>query len=152
MAAAIALIACVVAAPSAVPAVRATATVEAPTTDGTFTLSWSRPDGMPADDVEFEVELDPTGTGNSYTPWYRGPATQSFVSGLTDGVILARVRARQGQSPWTDWSPAAHAKVQHHSFAKALGFLSIGFIVFMTIALYIGYMALRVDDEQESAP
>ena len=90
------------------------------------------------------MQIDSSGTGTAYQPWYLGPAEQSFVSGVPDGTVLVRVRTKSaaGVSPW---SPPARIRVEHHSFTKAFTLLSLGFVVFMIIATYIGINAMRTE-------
>lgn len=115
----------------------ASASAEAPSRDGTFTIEW-------AGGEEFEVELDAPGEPAVFQPWYRGRALQSFVSGLPDGVARVRVRARRGMG-WTEWVVAPPVVIEHHGMAKALGLMGLGLVVFLTIAGYIATRAREVE-------
>ncbi len=132
---------------NAVPALRATASPDAPSSDGTFEMTWRPPtpnEGV--DGYEFEVHLDTTGTGNDFARWYQGAATQSFVSGMSDGTVLARVRGRSHGQAWSAWSAPVRIEIAHHSMTKALTLMFIGFAVFLIIVGYIGAMAVREAD------
>ncbi len=137
----------VVAVPSPMPEVVADASVDAPSRDGTFTLNWSIP--TEAADQEFEVQIDPSGTGEAYEHWYRGPATQSFLSGLTDGTVLVRARARTPEGPWSKWCEPIRVPVEHHPMNEALTLFGLGFVVFALIAGYLSYMTFRTGEAVE---
>ena len=122
------------------PNIRASATSEAPSRDGTLTLSWSTT--VKADNIEFDVELRQPNTPQ-FESWYRGSAQQSFLSGLPDGIAYARVRIRQANGPWSAWSAPIDIPIQHHSMDRALGLMGLGFIVFSLLASYIVVMASK---------
>ena len=126
---------------SSPPRIQATASVEAPSTDGTFTLEWSAPSEALAG--QYEVELDRTGTGDAYEPWYTGPAQRSFVSGLRSGEVTARVRAAGSDGRWSPWSAPVRVRVAHHSFLRALSLLAVGAFVFAAIGGYVLFMSRR---------
>lgn len=129
------------AASEAAPRLQASATERAPSTDGTFTLEWGDPD---ASEPIYEVELRGP-EAEAYELWYRGPATQSFVSGLPDGDVRVRVRAAEASDEprWGAWSEVSTVPVRHHSMGKALALLGLGGLVFLLLVGYIVQASLR---------
>ena len=88
--------------------------------------------------------MDTTGTGEAYARWYQGPAQQSFVSGLPNGVVHVRIRGRAAKDgSWSAWSTPTRIRIQHPSLTKAFTLLGIGLFVFVVIAGYVGYMSTR---------
>lgn len=116
--------------------VLASASAEAPSRDGTFTLEWSGGE-------EYQVELDAPGDGVGFQPWYEGKSTQSFVSGLPNGEASVRVRARSAGGAWSQWVSSETVVIEHHAMSKALGLMSLGFLVFAVIAIYIVIQSSR---------
>lgn len=95
-------------------------------TAGYFQLSWE----TDADRVELQESAQPDFT-NPET-MYTGPDRAAVVSGKKDGTWYYRIRAldipRAG--PWSE--PVA-VEVKHHSINRALIFLSLGIIIFISL-------------------
>jgi hypothetical protein len=99
-------------------------------TAGFYRLSWEPPAGQ----VELQESADPV---------FRDPATRyvghdsaTLISGKPDGQWYYRVRALS-DTHTGDWSNTVAITVNHHSLVRAVLFLSLGIIVFITIVLLV---------------
>lgn len=133
------------------PDLRASVSAASPSTDGTFELVWGDPASHGRAGLEYHVQLAAPPDASSYQDWYRGPAQQSFVSGIPTGEARARVRARKAGDPWGVWSEPLPIPVRHHAMTKALGFMALGLTVFSVIASYVLVMARRTLDERSES-
>ena len=137
-------------APAPAPVVRASADEAAPSTDGTFQLNWEVSELPPP--VEYHVQLSGPGPDAGYLDWYRGPARESFVSGLPSGKARVRVRARgPSDETWSRWSEPLVVPIEHHSMAGALSLLALGAAVFLTLVSYISVMAYQTRSRDKAA-
>lgn len=130
---------------SAAPHLSASATADSPSNDGTFMLEWGDPS---AQGVVYHVQLAAPPNEARFEDWYRGPATQSFVSGIPDGTARVRVRSApsvsEGEAPdWGAWSEPLRVPVAHHPMNEALALMGLGAVVFLFIAGYVVQGSLR---------
>jgi len=99
-------------------------------TAGFFRLNWE------SDAEIFELqEASSPGFKETTTP-YSGPDRATVISGKPDGTWHYRIRASVNGQPGS-WSNPVAVTVAHHSLARALMFLVLGFIIFVAIVLTI---------------
>jgi hypothetical protein len=99
-------------------------------TAGFYRLSWT----TTARQVELQEAAD-AGFQHPVT-LYTGPDHASLLSGKPDGTWFYRVRAEDGNRT-SPWSRAVRVTVAHHSLVRAVLFLSLGILVFLSIVLLI---------------
>lgn len=99
-------------------------------TAGFYRLTWT----TTARQVELQEATD-AGFHHPVTV-YSGPDRASLLSGKPDGTWFYRVRAEDGKRP-SPWSRAVRVTVAHHSLTRALLFLALGVLVFLSIVLMI---------------
>lgn len=131
----------------ATPEVNSSVSEAAPSTDGTFTLSWGWPEE--ASPQRWEVQLEMPGT-DRFEDWYLGSATESFVSGIPSGEVRVRVRAESSAGAWSDWSEPTVVPIAHHGWGKAIGLLALGAVVFAAIVALVGVGAWKTRAETVS--
>ncbi len=68
---------------------------------------------------------------------YSGPDQGRYVSGLLDGSYYFRVRARQGDAAWSEWSKPQRLVVTHWPKNRALGLMAVGALVFLATAFVV---------------
>ncbi len=73
---------------------------------------------------------------------YRGRDERTVVSGRLDGDYFYRLRRADGE-----WQVPVRVTVAHHGLAKALAFLVVGAVVFLSTAALIIVGHLRQRDE-----
>jgi hypothetical protein len=132
------------------PSLKLGAKTSTPSRDGTFSLEWGVPPkaqlgGAPR---EYHVQIAAPPEPGAFLDWYRGPAVQSFVSGIPSGEARVRVRARPGgERAWGPWSETLVVPVEHHAMEKAFGLMGVGFLVFSAVSGFVGLMAWRTREE-----
>lgn len=99
-------------------------------TAGNFRLSWEAPAGP----VELQESRSPA-FNESHT-LYKGEDRASVMSGKADGNWYYRARSLDSPAAGV-WSEIVEVRVQHHSLARALGFFSLGLLVFFATAVMI---------------
>jgi hypothetical protein len=100
-------------------------------TTGTFSLSWEGTEGARYEVIEQREEGDPQIV-------YQGTDTASVMTGMPNGSYRYRVRALLTGGP-SPWSQPIGVTVAHHSLTRALGFFTVGLLVFLaTLALIVG--------------
>ncbi|MBX2813758.1 MAG: hypothetical protein KTR25_18215 [Myxococcales bacterium] len=118
-----------------------------PSQDGTVQLLWSSAEPS----ARYQVEIAAPRSEDGYQLWYEGTATESFVSGLSDGTARFRVRQVSSSDPqktgWGPWSAILEVEIAHHSMGKALLLLGLGALVFVSIVAYVIMSALRTREE-----
>lgn len=92
-------------------------------TTGTFSLSWEGAEG-----ALYEL-IEASGEGDSQIV-YQGTDTASVMTGKPNGSYSYRVRAQHTGSP-SAWSQPVGVTVAHHSLTRALGFFTVGLLVFL---------------------
>ncbi len=90
-------------------------------TAGFFSLNWQDAQSAP-----FVLQESSSPGFSNASVIYRGPDTAHFVSGRDNGKYYFRVRAARDGG----WSEPIAVTVHHHSLPRALGFFSVGLIVF----------------------
>lgn len=99
-------------------------------TAGDFRLSWRNGEG-----AVYELQQGgPQGFAAGRTE-YRGPDTATQLSGLPDGDYVYRLRVvKPAPSPWSE---PVTVEVRHHPLSRALGFFTVGLIVFLATVILI---------------
>ncbi len=106
-------------------------------TAGFYTLRWDI-DLNEAQPITFEVQESPSESFESTRIVYAGPDRATTLSGKSDGAYYYRVRALStDDAPASSWSPAYHVEVAHHALPRALLFLGLGAVVFLTTLVTI---------------
>lgn len=131
----------------AIPALRSSASAAAPSKDGTFTLDWG---GRPVASVrlglrrEYQLQLSTPSNAGVFMDWYQGPDTRTFISGIPNGLVQARVRVRGDDGgAWSPWSETVSLTVEHHSMVKALSLMSLGLGVVLVIVGFLAFFSWK---------
>lgn len=99
-------------------------------TAGFYRLNWE------TDAESFVLQEASSPNFENTTTAYSGPDRATVFSGKADGTWHYRVRASVNGQPGP-WSDPVTVTVAHHDLGRALMFLALGFIVFVTIVLMI---------------
>lgn len=100
-------------------------------TAGDFRLSWQGG----AEGAVYELQQSAAQGFTETRTRYRGPDTATQLSGLPDGDYSYRVRVVDpGPSAWSE---AVTVEVRHHPLSRALGFFSVGLVVFVATVILI---------------
>lgn len=103
---------------------------------GSSSLTW-RAEHTSGPEPTYELQRSREPTFKDPKTLYRGPDQGRFVSGLLDGSYYFRVRARQGDAAWSDWSKPQELVVTHWSRTRALSLMAIGALVFIATAFVV---------------
>jgi hypothetical protein len=101
-----------------------------PATAGFFRLRWE------SDADRVEIQEGSSSDFRNATTAYVGPDRAAVISGKPDGTWFYRARAVSGSRPGP-WSKAIAVNVDHHSLSRAVLFLLLGIIVFISTASMI---------------
>ena len=99
-------------------------------TAGFYHLSWD------AAFARIELQEATTPDFRSPTTLYKGTDSATTISGKPDGQWYYRVRVLQDEFPGP-WSDPVEVTVAHHSLSRALMFLTLGIVVFISIVTVI---------------
>lgn len=113
--------------------------VEGDSGAGHVRVSWSAED----DATGYELQRAAREDFSDARVHYRGQHTASVLSGLLDGRLYFRVRARSadGEGPWSE---AASFEVRHHPRDMALSFFFAGALIFVMTAGFLWFFSRRV--------
>ena len=99
-------------------------------TAGFYHLSWDAAFAR----IELQEAANPD--FRSPTTLYTGTDSATTISGKPDGQWYYRVRVIQNDLPGS-WSDPVEVTVTHHSLSRALMFLTLGIIVFISIVTVV---------------
>jgi hypothetical protein len=99
-------------------------------TAGFYHLKWD------TDAERIELQEDTTPEFRAPDILYKGADSATTISGKPDGKWYYRVRALRDGQPGP-WSETVEVTVAHHSLSRALMFLTIGVIVFISIVITV---------------
>ncbi len=68
---------------------------------------------------------------------YQGRDRARIITGRSDGTYYYRIRALDVNGTAGDWSDIVKVQVKHHPLSRALGFFTVGAVVFLSILIAI---------------
>ncbi|MDZ7660887.1 hypothetical protein [Thiohalophilus sp.] len=102
-------------------------------TAGYYQLKWQNADK----NVRFEIEEADNLAFDDARRLYQGRDRATVITGRPDGIYYYRARIAAVDGPTGSWSDTVKVEVDHHPLSRALGFFSIGAIVFIAILVAI---------------
>lgn len=102
-------------------------------TAGYYQLKWDNADK----NVRFEIEEADNSAFDDARRLYQGRDRATVITGRPDGRYYYRVRIVSVDGSTTSWSDTVKVEVDHHPLSRALGFFSVGAIVFIAILVAI---------------
>ena len=102
-------------------------------TAGYYQLQWDNA----ADNSRFEIEEADNSAFDQSRQVYQGPDRARVITGQPDGTYYYRARIIAVNGSPGPWSKPVKVEVDHHPLSRALGFFSVGAVVFVAILLAI---------------
>jgi hypothetical protein len=102
-------------------------------TAGYFQLSWSAPSSTLTSSEQYVLQQAENPDFNDAKTLYQGPDQASVISGLGDRTYYYRVRLVIDP----DWSETLAVEVKHHSLSRAIGFFTLGALMFLATAIVL---------------
>jgi hypothetical protein len=126
---------------------KSSVTSDAPSTDGTLSLSWLLGDdevGGLGEGISFELE-ETTPDGERVLV-DAGPHLAAALSGRDDGVYRYRVRAVTDNGTASPWSEPVEVRFEHHPLWLAFSLFAIGAAAFLATAglVLVGHHRARL--------
>lgn len=107
---------------------------------GHVRVSWTADEGAVGYELQRATHAD---FRDGYT-LYRGQHTASVLSGLLDGTLYFRVRARFADAMDGPWSEVVSFEVHHHGRDMALAFFLAGACIFAVTLGFLWFFSRRV--------
>lgn len=122
-----------------VPSLSAAVELQADTevaTAGYYQLKWQNGDS----NVRFEVQEGGNRAFEQARQLYQGQDRATVVTGRSDGTYYYRARVVDANGSTGHWSDTIKVQVDHHPLSRALGFFTVGAIVFLAslVAILLG--------------
>ena len=105
---------------------------------GYIQLNWQGAEG-----ANYTLQESTTPNFEDAQTLYQGTDKKLFISGRENGELYYRLKTKN-----SDWTRPLKLTVKHHSQQKAMWFLLIGFIVFITTLVAILYGAHKHKNHQ----
>jgi len=102
-------------------------------TAGYYQLKWQATDT----DVRFQIEEADNPAFDDAHELYLGRDRATVVTGRSDGTYYYRARIVAVDGSPGSWSDTVKVEIDHHPLSRALGFFSVGAIVFIAILVAI---------------
>lgn len=100
---------------------------------GYYQLKWTTAD----DSVTVELQEADNARFENAESLYQGRDRARIVTGRPDGTYYYRARAIDDTGATGAWSDIVKVQVKHHPLSRALGFFTVGAIVFLSILIAI---------------
>lgn len=102
-------------------------------TAGYYQLTWHNAD----ENVSFEIQEADNAAFHQAEPLYQGRDRATVVTGRSDGTYYYRARLVDVNGTTGAWSDTVKVRVEHHPLSRALGFFTVGAVVFLAILIAI---------------
>jgi hypothetical protein len=105
-------------------------------TAGYYRLSW-RPVSDHIAGLQYELQEARDGAFRQAVTLYRGPDRATVLSGRDDGLRYYRIRTLRDNLEAGAWSTALAVETRHHPLGRALSFLFLGAVVFLSTLILV---------------
>ena len=115
--------------------------------EGHITIKWTGGESAARHQLQYDTNAD----FSDPIVWHEGADTESFISGLEDGGHYFRVRSKgTDEREWGPWSATLTVEVDRQSLQLAWSLFGVGSVMFLCVAGFIGYHAVKMYGEQKA--